>query len=77
MLIGELKATVSAKWYEMHYKLLAKTMHDVSNDLVLSSLKDLFVPILRKSILTIHEPEIKRKSFSRIDAKLWNEILTK
>ena len=65
------------QWYEMHCKLLAKTMHDVSNDLVLSSLKDLFVPILRKSILTIHEPEIKRKSFSRIGAKLWNEIPTK
>ena len=28
----------------MHYKLLAETMHDVSNDLVPSNLKDLFVP---------------------------------
>ena len=27
----------------MHYKLLAETMHDVSNDLVPSNLKDLFV----------------------------------
>ena len=35
MFIGELKGTISAKWYEMHYKLLAKPMHDVSNDLVL------------------------------------------
>ena len=28
----------------IHYKLLAQTMHDVSNDLVPSNLKDLFVP---------------------------------
>ena len=27
----------------MHYKLLAETMHDVSNGLVPSNLKDLFV----------------------------------
>ena len=31
----------------MHYKLLAKTMHDISNDLVLSNLKDLFVPTVK------------------------------
>ena len=28
----------------MDYKLLAETMHDVSNDLVLSNMKDLYVP---------------------------------
>ena len=49
----------------MHYKLLAETMHDVGNDLVPSSLKDLFVPVLRKSILTIQEPWSLRVSICR------------
>ena len=39
----------------MHYKLLAETMHDMSNDLVPSNLKDLFVSTA-KIHLTIHEP---------------------
>ena len=70
----------------MHYKLLAKTMHDVSNDLVPSNLKDLFIPTAkihsydtRGSVsknFYIHKSntEIKRKSFSRTGTKLWNEI---
>ena len=28
----------------LHYKLLAETMHDVSNDLVPSNLKEVFLP---------------------------------
>ena len=72
-----------------HYKILPENMHDdVRNDLVWSNL-DLFIPTAKihsyntrvsgfesfynqKSTI-----EIKRKSFSRIGAKLWNEIPTK
>ena len=73
----------------MHYKLLAETMHDVSNDLVPSNLKDLFVPTAKIHFYNTRastsnnfyiqksNTEIKRKSFSRIGAKLWNEIPTK
>ena len=73
----------------MHYKLLAETMHDVSNDLVPSNLKDLFVPTAKihsystrastsnNFYIQKSNTEIKRKSFSRIGAKLWNEIPTK
>ena len=64
-------------------------MHDVSNDLVPSKLKDLFVPtvkihsyntrasVSKKFYIQKSNTEIKRKSFSWIGAKLWNEILTK
>ena len=70
----------------MHYKLLAETMHDVSNDLVPSNL---FVPTAKihsyntrastsnNFYIQKSNTEIKRKSFSRIGAKLWNEIPTK
>ena len=70
----------------MHYKLLAETMHDVSNDLVPSNLKDLFIPsakiysyntrssVSKNFYIQTSNIEIKRKSFSRIGAKLWNEI---
>lgn len=73
----------------MYYKLLAETMHDVSNDLVPSNLKDLFVPtakihsyktrasVSKNFYIQKSNTEIKRKSFSRIGAKLWNEIPTK
>ena len=73
----------------MHYKLLAETMHDVSNDFVPSNLKDLFVPtvkihsyntralVSKNFYIQKSNTEIKRKSFSRIGAKLWNEIPTK
>ena len=74
----------------MHYKLLAETMHDESNDLVPSNLKDLFVPTVKihsyntrasvsKNFYFLKSnTEIKiKKSFSRIGAKLWNEIPTK
>ena len=73
----------------MHYKLLAETMHDVSNDLMPSNLKDLFVPTAKihsyntrasiSRIFYIHKSntEIQRKSLSRIGAKLWNKIPTK
>ena len=73
----------------MHYKLLAETIHDVSNDLVPSNLKDLFVPCAkihsyntRASVsknfnIQKSNTEIQRKSLSRIGAKLWNEIPTK
>ena len=73
----------------MHYKLLAETMHDVSNDLVSSNLKDLFVSTAKihsyntrasaskNFYIQKSNTEIKRKSFSRIGAKLWNEIPTK
>ena len=72
----------------MHCKLLAETMHDVSNDLVPSNLKDLFVPtakthscntrasVSRNFFIQKSNTEIKRESYSRIDAKLWNEIPT-
>ena len=73
----------------MHYKLLAETMHDVSNDLVPSNLKDLFVPtakihsyntrasVSKNFYIQKSNIEIQRKSLSRICAKLWNEIPTK
>ena len=73
----------------MYYKLLAKTMHDVSYDLVASNLKDLFVPtaniysyntrvsVSKNFYIQKSNTKIKRKSFSRIGAKLWNEISTK
>ena len=73
----------------MHYKLLTKTMHDLSNDLVPSNLKDLFVPtvkihsyntqasVSKNLYIQKSNTEIKRKSFSTTGAKLWNEIPTK
>ena len=73
----------------MHYKLLAETMHDVSNDFVPSNLKNLFVPtakihsyntrasVSKNFYIQKLNTEIKRKSFSRINANLWNEIPTK
>ena len=72
----------------MHYKLLAEAMHDIKNDLVLSNLKDLSVPtvkihsyntqalVSKNFYIQKSNTEIKRKSFSRIGAKLWNEIPT-
>ena len=73
----------------LYYKLLAETMHDVSNDVIPSQLKDLFIPTVkihsyntRSSVsdnfyIKKSNLEIKRKSFSVIGAKLWNEIPTK
>ena len=73
----------------LYYKLLAKTMHDVNNDVIPSQLKDLFIPTAkihsyntRSSVsnnfyIKKSKLEIERKSFSRIGAKLWNEIRTK
>ena len=73
----------------MHYKLLAETMHDVSDDLVASNLKDLFVPtakihsyntrasVSKNFYIQKSNIEIQRKSLSKIGAKLWNEIPTK
>ena len=73
----------------MHYKLLAETMHDVSNGQVMANLKDLFVPttkihsyntrasVSRNFYIQKSNTEIQRKSLSRIGAKLWNEIPTK
>ena len=70
-------------------KLLAETMHDVSNDLVPSNLKDLFVPtakihshntrasVSKNFYIQKSNTEIQRKSVSRIGAQLWNEIPTK
>ena len=63
-------------------------MHDVSNDLVPSNLKNLCVPtanihfyntrasISKNFYIQKSNTEVKRKSFSRIGAKLWNEIPT-
>ena len=71
----------------MHYKLLAKIMHDISNDL--KNLKGLFVPtakihsyntralVSKNFYIQKSNIEIQRKSLSRISAKLWNEIPTK
>ena len=73
----------------LYYKLLAETMHDVSNDVIPSQLKDLFVPTVkihsyntRSSVsdnfyIKKSNLEVKRKSLSVIGAKLWNEIPTK
>ena len=73
----------------LYYKLLAETMHDVSNDVIPSQLKDLFIPTVkihsyntRSSVsnnfyIKKSNLEVKRKSFSVIGAKLWNEIPTK
>ena len=73
----------------MHYKLLAETMHDVSNDLVPSNLKNLFIPtakihsyntrasVFKNFYIQKSNTEFRKKSFSRTGAKLWNEIPTK
>ena len=73
----------------MHYKSLAETMYDVSNNLVPSNLKDLFVPaakihsyntrasVSKNFYIQKSNTEIQRKSLSRIGSKLWNEIPTK
>ena len=73
----------------LYYKLLAETMHDVNNDVIPSQLKDLSIPTAkihsyntRSSVcnnfyIKKSKLEIERKSFSRIGAKLWNEIPTK
>ena len=73
----------------LYYKLLAETMHDVNNDVIPPQLKELFIPAAkihshntRSSVsnnfyIIKSKLEIERKSFSRIGAKLWNEILTK
>ena len=73
----------------LYYKLLAETMHDVSNDVIPSQLKDLFISTVkihsyntRSSVsdnfyIKKSNLEVKRKSFSVIGAKLWNEIPTK
>ena len=73
----------------LYYKLLAETMNDVSNDVIPSQLKDLFIPTVkihsyntRSSVsdnfyIKKSNLEVKRKSFSVIGAKLWNEIPTK
>ena len=72
-----------------YYKLLAETMHDVSNGVIPSQLKDLFFPTIKihtyntrssvsnNSYIKKSKVEIERKSFSRIGTKLWNEIPTK
>jgi len=64
-------------------------MHDVSNNLVPSNLKDLFVPTVKiysyntqasdskNFYIQKSNTEIQRKSLTRIGAKLWNEIPTK
>ena len=64
-------------------------MHDVSNDVIPSQLKDLFIPTVkihsyntRSSVsdnfyIKKSNLEVKRKSFSVIGAKQWNEIPTK
>ena len=64
-------------------------MHDVNNDVISSQLKDLFIPTTKIHSYSTRSScsnnfyikrtklEIERKSFSRIGAKLWNEIPTK
>ena len=66
-------------------------MHDVSKDLIPSNLKDVFLPTAKvlsymhntrssaskNFLIKISRFEIKRKSFSRVGARLWNELLTK
>ena len=73
----------------LHYKLLAETMHDISNDLVPSNLKEVFLPTAKvhsyntrssaskNFFIKMSRIEIKRNSFSRVDARLWNELPTK
>ena len=62
-------------------------MYDVNNDVIPSQLKDFLIPTAnihsyntRYSVPTTSilkkKLEIERKSFSRIGAKLWNEIPT-
>ena len=64
-------------------------MHDVNNDVIPSQLKNLFIPtakiysyntrpaVSKTFYINKSKLEIVRKSFSRIGAKLWNEIPTK
>ena len=73
----------------LYYKVLAETIHDVSNDVIPPQLKDLFIPTtkihsynMRSSVsnnfyIKKSKLEIEQKLFSRIGAKLWNEIPTK
>ena len=73
----------------LHYKLLAETMHDISNDLVPSNLKEVFLPTAKVHLYNTRSSasknffikksrlEIKRNSFSRFGARLWNELPTK
>ena len=73
----------------LYYQLLAETMFDVSNNLVPTNIQQLFLQLshvhsygtrsstsenfyIKKSNL-----EILKNSFSRLGAKLWNEIPTK
>ena len=75
----------------LYYKLQAETVHDVNNDVIPSKLKDLFIPTAKIHSYNTRDlqfpttsisknqnsVEIRRKSFSRIGAKLWNKIPTK
>ena len=73
----------------LYYELLAETMHDVINDVIPSQIKDLFIPTAKIHSYNMRSStsnnlyikksklEIERKSFTRIGAKLWNEIPTK
>ena len=73
----------------LYYKLLAETMHDVSNGVIPSQLKDLFIPTVNIHAYNTRSSasnnfyikksklEIEGKSFLRVSAKLWNEIPTK
>jgi len=70
------------------YKLLAETMHDVSNDVIPSQLKDLFITTVKihsyntrstTTTFTLKNQNLKLNGnpFQVIAAKLWNEIPTK
>ena len=74
----------------LYYQLLAETMSDVRNNLVPTNIQELFLPLscvhsygtrsstsqnfYRKKIESWNK---KKNSFSRLGAKLWNEIPTK
>ena len=68
-------------------QLLAETMSDMSNSLVPTNIQELFLPLFRVHSYGTRSStsqnfyrkksnlEIKKNSFSRLAAKLWNEII--
>lgn len=78
-----------AKTLPIHFLFYKVLIHDGSNDVIPPQLKDLFIRTakihsynMRSSVsnnfyIKKSKLEIERKSFSRIGARLWNEIPTK
>ena len=67
-------------WFIVYTKLLAETMHDVSNDLVPSNLKEVFLPTAKVHSYNTRSSASKNffiKKSSLEIKRLWNELPTK